>query len=47
MLALKEGTCPRYCKRNVMHDVLLNPLADSPEKSRGAIYTRREVVETA
>ncbi len=29
-----------------MHDVLLNPLADSPEKSRGAIYTRREVVET-
>ena len=29
-----------------MHDVLLNPLADSPDKSRGAIYTRREVVET-
>ena len=29
-----------------MHDVLLNPLANSPEKSRGAIYTRREVVET-
>lgn len=29
-----------------MHQVLLNPLADSSEKARGAIYTQREVVET-
>jgi len=28
-----------------VHPFLLNPLADTPDKERGAIYTKREVVE--